>query len=353
MIKTWQERFDANEHPHYTEYDAMNAEIDELRAALQAQPVQHLSESDTARVEWCISVLEDVKTLGRDNTLGDSWPHVVMVIGALKRVLQPNLPDHAQPVQPAADPRTLMDVTIDDDEALKFLRDMVAPPLLDGELTPVRILLGDGHSGYGLYVAAAEYQDQGAWLLASVAAPVAQPVQEPVLTEAQIAAHGFKASQMMARDQTRFDAGCEVMRYLKQEHAPYYYLHRMSTVLHGNTEGTEASRAPEDALKAEAQSTQPVQEPVQYGIYFPELKATRWGFSSRVDAEKIAEVSIRPNEIVPLCRCPVQPVQSPPLTDEQIDILQEKYDCFGHVDAPRLHDFARAIEAALRTGGAG
>jgi len=42
-----------------------------------------------------------------------------------------------------------------------------------------------------------------------------------------------------------------------------------------------------------------------------------------------------------------QPVQSP-LTDEQIDILQEEYDCFGHVDAPRLHDFARAIESALK-----
>jgi len=103
---------------------------------------------------------------------------------------------------------------------------------------------------------------QGPEFVAEMAAIDVQPVQEPVLTEAQIAAHGFKASQMMARDQTRFDAGCEVMRYLKQEHAPYYYLHRMSTVLHGNTEGTEASRAPEAALKVEAPTAQPVQEPI-------------------------------------------------------------------------------------------
>lgn len=70
------------------------------------------------------------------------------------------------------------------------------------------------------------------------------------LTDDQIAAHGFTASQMMARDQTRFDAACEVMRYLRESNAPYYYLHRMSIVLHGNTEGTNKSREPDkDPLK--------------------------------------------------------------------------------------------------------
>src|SRR5262245_36915882 len=34
------------------------------------------------------------------------------------------------------------------------------------------------------------------------------------------------------------------------------------------------------------------------------------------------------------------------LTDEQIYALQEEYDCFGTCDAPRIHDFARAIERA-------
>ena len=67
------------------------------------------------------------------------------------------------------------------------------------------------------------------------------------MTEEEISAYGFKASQMMSRDQSRFDAACELMRYLKEIHAPYYYLHRMSVVLHGNTEGTAASRAPDKA----------------------------------------------------------------------------------------------------------
>jgi len=36
------------------------------------------------------------------------------------------------------------------------------------------------------------------------------------------------------------------------------------------------------------------------------------------------------------------------LTDEQIDVLQEEYDCFGECDAPRIHDFARGVELAVR-----
>lgn len=52
---------------------------------------QDLNASDTARLEWCISTLDSVKDLGRNEPLGDKWRDVVMVIGALKRVLQPNL----------------------------------------------------------------------------------------------------------------------------------------------------------------------------------------------------------------------------------------------------------------------
>lgn len=74
------------------------------------------------------------------------------------------------------------------------------------------------------------------------------PAQPEVPPDQMIAECGIKASRMMARDLTRFDAACEVMDYLKKEvRAPYYYLHRMSIVLHGNTEGTEASRAPENS----------------------------------------------------------------------------------------------------------
>jgi len=75
---------------------------------------------------------------------------------------------------------TAMDVTIEDD-ALSLLHDMVAPAFEDDkECTPVRLLLGDGHSGYGLYAASADYPEEGAVLLAAVKAPAAL-LQSPAL----------------------------------------------------------------------------------------------------------------------------------------------------------------------------
>lgn len=40
--------------------------------------------------------------------------------------------------------------------------------------------------------------------------------------------------------------------------------------------------------------------------------------------------------------------QAVALTDDEIDRLQEEYDCFGRADAPRIHDFARGVEKAVR-----
>lgn len=62
-----------------------------------------------------------------------------------------------------------------------------------------------------------------------------------------IAEYGFQASRMMACDLTRFDAACEVDKYLREQGAPYYYRHRMSIILFGNVEGTGASRVPENS----------------------------------------------------------------------------------------------------------
>jgi hypothetical protein len=76
----------------------------------------------------------------------------------------PALVQPAKPVEPA---QVIMDVTIEG-EAAKVLRDYLVQ---EGEDEPssIRLLLGDGHSGHGLYLAAAEYPEEGAILLAAAA----------------------------------------------------------------------------------------------------------------------------------------------------------------------------------------
>jgi hypothetical protein len=85
------------------------------------------------------------------------------------------------------EPVTAMDITLDDDDQLSYLRDMIVQD--DGELTPVRLLLGDGHSGLGLYVASADYPEEGAVLLAAVPSytrPPTAPAQPPVWLMTQL-----------------------------------------------------------------------------------------------------------------------------------------------------------------------
>lgn len=65
-----------------------------------------------------------------------------------------------------------LDVTLDEDQA-GLLRDMLGDHAEYPEAITIRLMVGDGHSGHGLYVAQAEYQDEGAVLLASLPAPAA------------------------------------------------------------------------------------------------------------------------------------------------------------------------------------
>jgi hypothetical protein len=76
-----------------------------------------------------------------------------------------NPPAQPAPVQPVA-----LDVTLDGEEA-KLLRDMLGDDR--DEPSPVRLLVGNGHSGHGLYAAQAEYQEEGAVLLATTTPPAA------------------------------------------------------------------------------------------------------------------------------------------------------------------------------------
>lgn len=101
----------------------------------------------------------------------------------------------AAPEQPsagveAASLRTLMDVTLEG-EAADLLRSMLGED--EGEPpTSIRLLLGEGHSGYGLYVAQAEYQDQGAFLLCNTAPPSVPVVALGEFEAAVIALHESK-----------------------------------------------------------------------------------------------------------------------------------------------------------------
>lgn len=52
---------------------------------------QSLSESDKARIEWCIKTVREIADLGRDKPLGDLYPEAVAVVAALKMVLAPNI----------------------------------------------------------------------------------------------------------------------------------------------------------------------------------------------------------------------------------------------------------------------
>lgn len=81
-------------------------------------------------------------------------------------------PPH-RPAEPVQEPVAL-DVTVEGDAA-KLLASMLEP-VLDDEPTPIRLLVGKGHSGHGLYVAAAEYQEEGAVLLVNAAPPQRKPL---------------------------------------------------------------------------------------------------------------------------------------------------------------------------------
>ena len=82
-------------------------------------------------------------------------------------VARPVTPLYTSP--PAQQEPVAFDVIIEDEEALAALRDTVVQS--DGDLTAIRLLVGNGHAGYGLYVCVVEYQEEGAFLLAHTSPP--------------------------------------------------------------------------------------------------------------------------------------------------------------------------------------
>lgn len=79
------------------------------------------------------------------------------------------------------------DVTLNETEA-KALRDMLGDE--GDDAIAVRMLVGPGHSGYGLYVAQAEYQDEGAILVHGMPAPAANQPRHTGMHPAMAAPYG-------------------------------------------------------------------------------------------------------------------------------------------------------------------
>lgn len=63
----------------------------QVPAAGEPRETPSLSPIDRSRIEWCIATIREIADLGRDKPLGDLYPQAVMVVSALKVVLQPNI----------------------------------------------------------------------------------------------------------------------------------------------------------------------------------------------------------------------------------------------------------------------
>lgn len=74
--------------------------------------------------------------------------------------------DAAPSAEPVADKPGALDVCLDE-EATRLLHDTMVPE--PGEVSAIRLQVGEGHDGHGLYVSLAEYPEEGSIFLASVA----------------------------------------------------------------------------------------------------------------------------------------------------------------------------------------
>jgi len=113
-------------------------------------------------------------SISESRPLGRQWEQVCELVRKIIGERYSAMVGQPAPVQ--------FDVSIDDDKA-KFLWDMLGEDRED--LCDVRLLAGQGHSGYGLYVASADYPEEGAELLATITPPEAQSALKP-LTDEQI-----------------------------------------------------------------------------------------------------------------------------------------------------------------------
>ncbi len=140
--------------------------ITAIKAALEAK-------DEPMQKPWAVARVDDLERGGRTRALA-------MMLGL-------DAPLYATPPAAPVQEPVALDITLEGDEA-QALYDQLGD---DREnLHPIRMVVGDGHSGHGLYVAQAEYQDEGAVLITSITPPQRNPLtdEEIVLIVAECAA---------------------------------------------------------------------------------------------------------------------------------------------------------------------
>jgi hypothetical protein len=127
--------------------------------------------------------LKNAHTLGGDwgneHEALDAYNEHMATATTLEHMSRQCLAQIEEPAAPAA-VASALDVTLDEDQA-GLLRDMLGDPAEYEEALTVRLIVCDGHSGHGLYVAQAEYQDEGAVLLTALPAPAAPALEAPAV----------------------------------------------------------------------------------------------------------------------------------------------------------------------------
>ncbi len=120
--------------------------------------------------------------------------------------------------EPASAGKADLDITIEGDSA-KLLHTMLSPALEgDDEFSPVRLIVGGGHSGYGLYVASADYPGEGAELLAPVTRSDAAEKAEKAEKEAiRFAAEAAEWRLRAEAAEQRFDAANRMRNQVLEE----------------------------------------------------------------------------------------------------------------------------------------
>jgi hypothetical protein len=154
---------------------AIRAALAQQAAAPRRRPDRQPEPTDLTHYRAILDIWAEANAV--DTVLG-SRDRLLAKVTRLRDAMGAGVPlDERQAATPAPAERATYDIELDGAEALALRallgEDEGEPP------TPIRLQVGPGHGGFGLYASSAEYPDDGAFLLAPLAAPPATPAAQP------------------------------------------------------------------------------------------------------------------------------------------------------------------------------